>query len=334
MALSARSDIILVGASAGGLGVLKKITSSLPGDLQAAVIIVVHLPPDQHSDLAGILDRNSDLSIRQAADGEAVRYGTALVAPPDHHLVFEDSVIRVVSGPRVNAYRPSIDVTFKSAARRFGPRTIGVILTGGLKDGTDGLRAIKESGGRAVVQDPADAEFSSMPQNAIEGVEVDRVLKADGIAAALVEMAADIRELREARELAPPPKSDARPSDFVCPECKGTLLETKQDGWSTFRCRKGHAYTEQSLAIDKDASLQAALWSAARALHEQAHLFDRLASSSSSATTDTLKRRFKRKASVIREQGNRIEEAIARLERAAIGDELELLREPVEGSAD
>ena len=332
MALSARSDIILVGASAGGLNVLKTITSSLPGDLQAAVIIVVHMSPNQESDLAGILDRCSDLSIRQAADGEPVRYGTALIAPPNQHLVFEDGVVRVVSGPKMNAYRPSIDVTFKSAARRFGARAIGVVLTGGLKDGTDGLRAIKESGGRAVVQDPEDAAFSGMPRSAIENVEVDRVLRADGIAAALVEMASDVHETSGPRQLTPFAEGGGLLSEFICPECKSTLLETRQDGWSTFRCRNGHMYTEESLAIDKDASLQAALWSAARALHEQAQLFDRLVEMSHSMT-DILTKRFKRKAALIREQGRRIENAITRLEQARVGEELDRFHRPEEPSA-
>src|SRR5215472_248248 len=319
--LSARSDIILVGASAGGLNALKAITACLPADLQAAVIIVVHLSPNQESDLAGILGRASDLPIRQAKDGDLVRSGTALVAPPDHHLVFENSTVRIVRGPKLNAFRPSIDVTFKSAARRYGPRTVGVVLTGTLKDGTEGLRAIKESGGLAVVQDPADAEFTSMPLSAIENVEVDHVLSADDIGPALVEIAsADVVASSEPGEV--PIKPLGRPSEFVCPECDGTLLETNHDGWSTFRCRTGHTYTEESLAIDKDASLEAALWSAARALREQAHLFERLALSRR-AKSDGLKHRFKRKAAIMHEQSRVIEEAIARLEHPMLGGDLE-----------
>lgn len=316
---SPRSDIIVVGASAGGLDVLKTIVRGLPADFSAAVFVVVHIAPDQSSSLAGILDRRSDLEVRQAVNGEPVRHGTALVAPPDHHLVFADSTIRLERGPKVNAHRPSIDVTFRSAAEHFGSRVIGVVLSGGLDDGTDGLRIIKRFGGCAVVQDPLDAEFDSMPRSAIEHVDVDRVLAADKIAAALIEIASDLRDAEVKADMGLASTEPDRPSQYVCPECNGTLFESDQAGWSTFKCRVGHAYTEESLVLNKGIALETALWTAARTLREQADLFDRL-SSRAGPHNDALRMRFEGRAAAVREHLKVIEEAVHGLQNGLLAD--------------
>lgn len=335
MAESPRSDIVILGASAGGLDVLRTITRGLPADLPAAVFIVIHLSPDQSSSMAEILAKNSDLDIRAAHDGDRVQYGTALVAPPDHHVTFEDSVVRVLRGPRVNAHRPSIDVTFRSAATRFGARVVGVVLTGGLDDGTDGLRYIKRLGGCAVVQDPKDAEFDSMPRSAMEHVAVDRVLPSHEIASALIDIVTEGGAAMSGQQLprgTEEPTGD-QPSAFVCPECEGTLFETKDGGWTRFRCRVGHAYSTESLVLNKDASLEAALWTAARALREQADLFDRLAlSGADRPANDQVRKRFESRAAHARDQGRVIEKAIATMERAPLTDDLDELNRAGGGS--
>src|SRR5262249_878437 len=108
-------------------------------------------------------------------DGDVIRPGRIYVAPPDNHLLVEDGCVRVIHGPKENRHRPAIDPLFRSAARWYGPRVIGVVLTGSLDDGTAGLLSIKEAGGVTVVQDPDEAFCGDMPRSAIETVQVDHV---------------------------------------------------------------------------------------------------------------------------------------------------------------
>lgn len=168
----AARDIIVVGASAGGLDPLKEIVKQLPGDLPAAMFIVRHNAPDAPGRLAAILDDESALSVRTAETGKAIEHGWVYVAPPDHHMELKEGRITLTRGPRENRARPAVDPLFRSAAA-YGARVIGVVLSGDLDDGTAGLLAVKERGGVAVVQDPGEAAYSSMPQSAIDYVEVD-----------------------------------------------------------------------------------------------------------------------------------------------------------------
>ena len=157
----------------GGIAVLRELFAALPADYPAAVFVVTHLAPDSPSALPGILDRTSNMPVAAAWSGARIRVGTVLVAPPDLHLVLQADRVELVHGPRENRHRPSIDVLFRSAAVMFGPRVTGVVLSGMQDDGSAGLWAIKRRGGAAVVQDPADAEFQDMPQNAMDVVAVD-----------------------------------------------------------------------------------------------------------------------------------------------------------------
>ena len=289
----ATHDLIVIGASAGGVEAISAVVAQLPKDLQAAVLVVLHVSRGR-SVLPEILARAGPLPAAHPRDGDPLRYGQIFVAPPDHHLVIDRTSMRVVHGPSENGVRPAVDPLFRSAARHFGPRVIGVILTGALDDGTAGLAAIKQAGGIAVVQDPDDASSPSMPRSAAAYVKVDHLLPVRKIGALLVSL---VREparvnMREAGgeflrpmepDLAAMPLAVAagdRPGDvsvFSCPECHGTLWEEDQRGLLRFRCRVGHVYSADSMLAAQTDSVDRALWAALRSLEERAALTRKLA---------------------------------------------------------
>jgi two-component system chemotaxis response regulator CheB len=170
-------DIIVIGASAGGVDVLPQLIGSLPADLPAAVFVVLHIPAQGRSGLPEIIRAAAHLSVAHGIDGERVRKGHVYVAPPDHHLQVEGTRVRLSRGPRENFHRPSIDALFRTAAESYGPRVVGVVLTGNLDDGTAGLHAVKSLGGIAIVQDPKDALAPAMPQSALRNVKVNHCVR-------------------------------------------------------------------------------------------------------------------------------------------------------------
>jgi two-component system chemotaxis response regulator CheB len=282
--------LIVVGASAGGVEALSELVRGLPADLPAAVAIVLHVAPAGTSVLPAILNRAGELEARAARDGDRIRPGRIYVAPPDRHLVVEDGMLALRHGPRENGHRPAVDRLFTSAAEAYGPRTIGVVLTGTLDDGAAGLAAIKLRGGRAVVQDPKDALHSGMPASAIARTEVDHVVALRDIAGLLAELAGGGRDMTDPppepqrHSEAPGPELDAAPempagdaSGLSCPECGGSLWYLVEGGTPRFRCRIGHAYSEESLLDQHSRSLEVALWTALRALEERAALLRRMA---------------------------------------------------------
>jgi len=181
-----RRDIIVVGASAGGIEAITQVTSALPADFPAAMLVVVHLPPWHESDLARIIDNRSNIPARQASGGEPIEPGNIYVAAPDQHMLVEHDRIQLWRGPRENRSRPAINPLFRSAAVAYGPRVAGVILTGVLDDGSAGLWWVKHFGGAAVVQDPADAQFPDMPHNALKYVTADHVVRLSAMGPLLV----------------------------------------------------------------------------------------------------------------------------------------------------
>ena len=288
----ARHDIIVIGASAGGVEALASLARDLPPDLPAAVFVVLHVPPYGISVLPAILSRQGPLPARHPSDGEPYEPGHIYVAPPDHHLLIADGRIRLSRGPSENGHRPAIDTLFRTAARTAGPRVIGVVLSGALDDGTAGLQAVKMRGGLAVVQDPDDALFSSMPRSAVENVAVDHVLPLTDIAAALATLArqptpdenegpvpeemkveADVAGMDMAAIETP---RAGQPSGYTCPECHGALWEVQDGDLPRFRCRAGHAYSPRTLMASQSQGLEDALWIALRALEESASLAQRL----------------------------------------------------------
>ena len=260
-------DVIVIGASAGGVEALQTIARALPVRLHASVFIVLHIPPQGPSLLPHILSRVAPLPAHQPADGERLQQGHIYVAPPDHHLLVETDCVRVVRGPHENRTRPAIDPLFRSAARAFGPRVIGLVCTGALDDGTSGLQAIKARGGITVVQDPAEAVYPSMPLSAIRNVAVDYVLPLAEIGPLLARLVAEPapdeagfpapRDMAVEIQLAEGDMDPINaqtipgtPSVFACPECHGTLFEVQDGELLRFRCRVGHAFSAESMEAE------------------------------------------------------------------------------------
>lgn len=302
-------NIIVVGASAGGVESLARLASALPADLPAALLVVLHMPTNATSVLPEILNRRGSLRASSAVEGEPIEHGRIYVAPPNHHLLAKPGFIRLVHGPRENGHRPAVDPLFRSAAHAYGARAIGVILSGTMDDGSLGLQIVKRLGGTAIVQDPEDALFPAMPQNAINNAEVDYVLPLDEIGPLVArltkQLSTDDSEndsshngLLQASENLPrelgggslshgdvleQPKSaleigtlEGKPSLFTCPDCGGVLMEHEEHGLLRYRCYTGHAYSADSLISSQTEALESALWTALRTLDEQAEMLRRL----------------------------------------------------------
>ncbi len=288
----AKFDIVVIGASAGGVGFLQRLVERLPAGFEAAVFIAMHLPDGVRSMLPAILARAGPLPVSHAEDGALIRTGHIYVAPPGFHLTLEQNRMRVSRGAREHGMRPAIDTLFRSAALTAGPRVIGVVLSGLLDDGTVGLREIKKAGGVAVVQEPSETSFPSMPESALANVDVDHCLPAAQIGELLETLvaSADVAAVapavdealltHEVKELTM--HEDERdhpgePSPYSCPDCGGVLWEIKDGEIMRFRCRVGHAYTSDTLIGAQAATVEHALWTALRALEEQAAVRRRLA---------------------------------------------------------
>jgi two-component system chemotaxis response regulator CheB len=277
-------DIIVIGASAGGVEALPRLISALPADLPASVFVVLHIPPQGPNLLPQIIRRTASLKVAHGIDGEKFRKGRVYVAPPDFHMQLDGARVRLSRGPRENFHRPSIDALFRTAAVSYGRRVAGVILTGNLDDGTAGLHAVKRGGGIAIVQDPKEALVPAMPQSALRNVKVNHCLPLSKIGPLLLRLATtlDIAKTKgKAMEkriisLKEMEKRYGLPTSFVCPECNGPLWETKPGASLQFRCHVGHAYSPDSLLADHADGLERALWSAVRTFDERSALLRRL----------------------------------------------------------
>jgi two-component system, chemotaxis family, protein-glutamate methylesterase/glutaminase len=284
-------DIIVVGGSAGSSAVLAQLISDLPADLPAAVFVTTHVPVQSSAYLVDVLARNAALPIVQAVDGQPIEPGRVYVATPDCHLLLIGGAIRMGMGPRENMARPAIDPMFRSAALSYGPRVIGVVLTGKLNDGASGLHAIKARGGLAVVQHPVDAQESEMPLSALQAADADHVASAEQLGALIVSLAGTPASpaaepgdgLRLEVEIALGRRlgSDqmlriANPSAISCPECGGVLSEIREGHPLRYRCQIGHAYTGEVLATQHE-EIDEAIRVAMRIMEERVTLVERMA---------------------------------------------------------
>jgi two-component system, chemotaxis family, protein-glutamate methylesterase/glutaminase len=177
------SEAVVIGASAGALEALSVILPALPKDFRLPIFVVVHVPPDRQSVMAELFEAKCSLAVREAEDKEPISGGTIYFAPPDYHLLIEaDRTLSLSSDEPVLFSRPSIDVLFESAADAYGPALIAIVLTGANGDGADGLAAVVDAGGTALVQDPRGAFASAMPEAAIHACPGARVMSLGAIA--------------------------------------------------------------------------------------------------------------------------------------------------------
>jgi two-component system chemotaxis response regulator CheB len=284
----ARRDLVVIGASAGGVEALRVLLGSLPPDFPAAVLVVLHMPPTGRSALAEILARSGSLPVVRAESGAALQPGTVTAAVPDHHLMVVGDRVLLSRGPRENGHRPAVDVLFRTAARSAGSRVVAVVLSGALDDGTAGMIAVRERGGVGVAQDPGDAIYASMPTHAIEVADADHVAPVDTMGALLTDLVTEeiaaagpaVTELMDKEaamaEFEAAALSDddrpGTPSGFGCPSCHGALFTIAEGGMERYRCRVGHAWSPEALAAEQSEALEGALWMALRGLEERAAL--------------------------------------------------------------
>ncbi len=290
-----KRNIIVIGASAGGLEAIKKLVAGLPPDFDAAIFIVWHMSPDIKGILPQVLNQQKTLMAAHAVDGEEICFNRIYVAPPDHHLILEKGFVHITRGPKENRFRPAVDPLFRSAAYIYGPRVIGIILSGALDDGTAGLWTVKSRGGIAIVQEPSDAEVPSMPESALASVETDYVLPVAGMGSLLMKLTAlpadepkepDMEENRKTSLEVRIAKQDGALENgllklgeltpFACPECHGVLSALKDGGIVRYRCHTGHAYSADSLLTSITENIEETLWSAIRGVEESIILLNNL----------------------------------------------------------
>jgi two-component system, chemotaxis family, protein-glutamate methylesterase/glutaminase len=290
-------DIVVIGGSAGSIEAVAELVRGLPPDFPGSVFVVVHFPGSVNSTLPRILSRAGPLPARHARDGEPIEPGRIYVALPDFHLHLSDGHLRLTRGPKENGHRPAVDPLFRTAAHQFGSRVVGIVLSGNLNDGTAGLLTIKQHGGLALVQSLDTALYPGMPRSAIDNVPVDHVLPVSEMAELLAQLAVESAAPLE-MTLMPEGHSPAQeadefaltdrhmqpgvPSTMSCAECHGVLWEVKNEELVRFRCRVGHAYSDEALLVHQSEQLEAALWTALRALEEHTALGRRLAARANS----------------------------------------------------
>ena len=304
-------DVVVVGASAGGVEALQAFVGALPGDLGAAVFIVMHIPATGISALPHILGRVTALSVTHPDDGDTVRGGHVYVAPPDRHLLLSDGRIRLSRGPRQNGHRPAVDPLFRSAARTYGPRVVAVVLSGTLDDGAAGAERVAAHEGVVAVQDPDGASYEGMPRSAIAATGTEVVLPLRELARHVGALCGTYEHPRESAAGVPPGDADeevgdvaaekreppGEPADedmllgprpphqpdprsgsvYGCPDCGGPLYELDGATHRRYRCRVGHGWSVDGLLEQQVTAVENALWTAVRSLEERAELSGRLA---------------------------------------------------------
>lgn len=332
-------DVIVIGASVGGVEALSKLAKALPDNLPAAIFAVLHVPTSGISVMPSILNRVGVLKALHPQDGDEIQPGHIYMAPPNYHLLVKPGHIHLSQSPKENGHRPAIDPLFRTAAQSYGQRVVGVVLSGMLDDGTAGLMAIKACGGLAIVQSPDDAFFPGMPQSAIGRVAVDRILPLDKIADALVQLAhtpvapdreaapsnghlefeSKIADIDMAAVEADTGERPGMPSGFGCPTCGGALWELNEHGYLRFRCRIGHAWSEDNLMAIQSEAIEEALWVALKALEERAALSLRLAGRANDRNQARVSARFEDEARQVKQQAELIRQLLLKGLKSSFG---------------
>ena len=309
---SEKRDIVVVGGSAGAVDAVTRFAGMLPAELPAAVFVVIHVSALYRSRLPEILARHGPLPAQHAVDGETYSAGRIYIAPPNRHLILEDGHTRLLDGPRENGVRPAIDPLFRSAAR-FGPRVIGVVLSGTLDDGAVGLLELKSKGGLAMVQAPEDAAYPEMIRNAMEIAKPQFVGSLEELAGYIAEavlggdgMLSDVEggETPELRD------GDKLPVALTCPDCGGPIYAAP--GSLKFACKVGHQYGPESFYEKQREQVERAMWAALRSLKEQEDFAAQLAERSDKRGLPTVASRFRQRQEEAAAHATKLEELLTR----------------------
>ena len=257
-----------------------------------------------------------------------IEEGRVYVAPPDHHLWVFDGMLRLLMGPKENGMRPAIDPLFRSAAAAFGKRVVGILLSGLQDDGVAGMKIIKDRGGVTIVQDPKEAAFPYLPQRALEHRTVDHVCTIEQMTESIGLIVRERSSMtdkkpsgptgieREAGEVAKEKSDFEKGGDpetataLTCPECGGAIWEFDREGVLQFRCHVGHAYSEDTFADEQARTVEAAMWTALRALEEKHMLVSRLMTRARERGAHNSARRFEKTVAAMAEKADLIRRAI------------------------
>lgn len=330
-----KRDIIVIGGSSGATVPLKAILGALPGTLAAAIFVVLHVPARSLGLLATVSAAAANLPVHPAEDGMPIAPGHVYLGVPDRHLIVADGRIRLGWGPRENMARPSIDPLFRSAAATYGPRVIGVILSGLLNDGAAGLDAVRRCGGVAIVQDPAEAIADEMPRSALAAVADGRAVPA----ARIGDVLADLVQERAGPRLPVPPeirlevdiaagervdsgllRRFADPAPLSCPHCDGVLSEVRGAKPLRFRCQVGHAYTAEVAATAQEGAVDEAMRVALRIVGERADLVARMAADARANGRAAVAEMYEARAAEYREHVDTLRRAVLRAVEPSGGD--------------
>lgn len=325
-------NIIVIGASSDGFEALKRLVADLPKDFDASLFIVWHISPNVEGFLPHVLNKAGSIPAANAVDKEPIKTNRIYVAPPDRHLLVERGRVRVTRGPKENRFRPAVDPLFRSAAYAYCSRVIGIVLTGALDDGTSGLWAVKHHGGVAIVQDPVEAEYPSMPLNAMSEVKVDYCVPLSEMAELIVRLSrekvktsevvikedklteVEIHIAKEASAFESGIMKFGELSPYTCPECHGVLMSLKGSNHERFRCHTGHAFSADSLLANITESIEDSLWSVIRNIGESIMLLNQMGNHLANTNQVNLAALYFKKAFEAEERVNILRKAVVRHE--------------------
>ncbi|QGK73519.1 chemotaxis protein CheB [Flavobacterium sp. SLB02] len=304
------NHIVVVGTSAGGMKALIKLVEQLPKDFPAPLLIVQHISADATGDaLLNSLNKIGKLKCIHAKQGNKIESGHLYLAPSDHHLMIEkDGTLLVTKGAQENRSRPAIDPLFRSAAASFGNRTIGILLTGYLDDGTAGLITIQRCKGITIIQDPADADYPDMPKNALNQIKPDYcipIAEMGGVLSTLMTRKTGkqsvipediLKEVKIAQRVLsdlPSVNSLGEQVPFNCPGCGGVLWKIDKGSSLRYRCHTGHAYTAITLLAEQTEKIEETMWTALRMFEERKNLLTTIANGQKGAMANSANERAK-----------------------------------------
>jgi two-component system, chemotaxis family, protein-glutamate methylesterase/glutaminase len=290
------------------MNAVTELVSQIPCEINAAIMIVLHLSGASIGTIViDKLRKHTELPCKIAEDNDTIVPGTIYLAPPDAHLLVNNDKTVIGYGPPENRFRPSIDVLFRSLAAHFGERSIGVILTGFLNDGTSGCWAIKQSGGHCIVQDPNEAEYPDMPISVLETMEVDYNIPLKMMGVSILQ----VTEQTKLKGIPPPSRiiAESRLSektatgidrvrdigektDFSCPDCGGGLWKISNGHVSHYRCHVGHSYNKAELDVRQADAIEKTLWVALRMMEERKILLSKTAKENNTKGLSNLSQKY------------------------------------------